>query len=98
MTDCYQPIERKLRLTRGCLEVMLAARQAVGIITKNALIARDLDVLQALAAEKLVHVFISVTTLDGELARVASNRAPLHPPPGCARSPRFRPRACRSAS
>jgi DNA repair photolyase len=69
VTDCYQPIERKLGLTRRCLEELLQAKHPVAIITKNALIARDLDVLRDLAAEKLVHVRISLTTLDAELAR-----------------------------
>jgi DNA repair photolyase len=74
VTDCYQPAERKFRLTRGCLEVMLEARQPVGIVTKNALVARDLDVLGALAAERLVHVHVSLTTLDAELARTMEPR------------------------
>ena len=74
VTDCYQPAERKFRLTRGCLEVMLEARQPVGIVTKNALVARDLDVLGPLAVENLVHVYVSVTTLDQELARTMEPR------------------------
>lgn len=69
VTDCYQPAERRFRLTRGCLEVALEARQPVGIITKNALILRDLDLLKQLAARHLVEVSISLTTLDHELAR-----------------------------
>lgn len=69
VTDCYQPVERKLQLTRGCLQVALEARQPVGIVTKNALITRDLDLLQAMAERNLVSVAISVTTLDVELAR-----------------------------
>jgi DNA repair photolyase len=74
VTDCYQPAERKFRLTRGCLEVMLEARQPVGIITKNALVARDLDLLVPLAAERLVHVYLSITTLDASLARTMEPR------------------------
>ncbi len=74
VTDCYQPAEREFRLTRGCLEVMLEARQTVGIITKNALVTRDLDVLAALAAQNLVHVYLSITTLDAELARTLEPR------------------------
>jgi DNA repair photolyase len=74
VTDCYQPAERKFRLTRGCLEVMLEARQPVGIVTKNALVTRDLDVLGALAAQRLVHVHVSLTTLDAELARTMEPR------------------------
>jgi len=77
VTDCYQPIERQYRLTRGCLEVMLAARQAFGIVTKNALVVRDLDLLQQAAALKLVHVNVSVTTLDAELARSMEPRTSL---------------------
>jgi DNA repair photolyase len=74
VTDCYQPAERRFRLTRGCLEVMLEACQAVGIVTKNALVVRDLDLLAALAAENLAHVYVSVTTLDAELARTMEPR------------------------
>jgi DNA repair photolyase len=74
VTDCYQPAERTFRLTRGCLEVVLEARQAIGIITKNALVARDLDLLAPLAAENLVHVYVSVTTLDDTLARTMEPR------------------------
>ena len=74
VTDCYQPAERKFRLTRGCLQVMLEARQPVGIITKNALVVRDLDVLAPMAALQVAHVFVSVTTLDAELARTLEPR------------------------
>lgn len=63
-TDCYQPAERRYRLTRAMLEVCLDFRNPVGIITKNALILRDLDLLKALAAERLVQVFISITSVD----------------------------------
>jgi DNA repair photolyase len=66
-TDCYQPVERKLRITRRCLEVFLAFRNPVGVITKNALILRDLDVLRELARLDLVHVMISITSLDPDL-------------------------------
>jgi DNA repair photolyase len=69
VTDPYQPVERRLRLTRGCLEVAVEARQPVGLITKNALVLRDLDLLRDLAADRLVHVNISLTTLDAALAR-----------------------------
>ncbi len=69
VTDCYQPAEREFRLTRGCLEVAREYSQPVSIVTKNALVLRDLDVLTALARDNLVHVFLSVTTLDAELAR-----------------------------
>ncbi|MBL8827373.1 MAG: PA0069 family radical SAM protein, partial [Planctomycetaceae bacterium] len=74
VTDCYQPAERQFRLTRGCLEVCLAARQPVSIITKNALITRDLDLLRTMAELNLVHVALSIPTLDAELARVMEPR------------------------
>jgi DNA repair photolyase len=73
-TDCYQPAERKFKLTRGCLEVMLEARQSFGIITKNSLVLRDIDLLAPLAAEHLAHVFFSITTLRPEIARVMEPR------------------------
>ena len=66
-TDCYQPLEKKHRLTRRCLEIFLKYRHPVGIITKNTLITRDLDILSELAAYRLVHVFISITTLNEDL-------------------------------
>lgn len=68
-TDCYQPIERKLQLTRKCLEVFLKYRNPVGVITKNALITRDIDLLSELAQLELVVVTISITTLDKHLHR-----------------------------
>jgi len=68
-TDCYQPIERKLKLTRKSLKVCLKFRNPVSVITKNALIQRDLDILRELAALELVTVTLSITTLDKELAR-----------------------------
>ncbi|WP_162054202.1 PA0069 family radical SAM protein [Pontibacter pamirensis] len=66
-TDCYQPIEAKKQLTRQILEVLLQYRHPVSIITKNALILRDLDLLQELNKLDLVHVNISITTLDEKL-------------------------------
>jgi len=69
VTDCYQPIERKLQITRACLEVMLEARQPVWIVTKNALVARDIDLLSEMAKHRLVQVRISITTLKSDLAR-----------------------------
>jgi DNA repair photolyase len=69
VTDCYQPAEREYRLTRGCLEVCAETSQAVTIITKNALVTRDIDLLAPLAARNVASVNISVTTLDAELAR-----------------------------
>jgi DNA repair photolyase len=74
VTDCYQPAERRFRLTRACLEVALEARQPIGIITKNALVLRDLDVLREMARLNLVHVHLSVTSLDEELVRTMEPR------------------------
>jgi DNA repair photolyase len=74
VTDPYQPAEREFRLTRGCLEVAVEAQQPMSLITKNALIRRDIDLLQALAAVNLVHANISLTTLDAGLARAMEPR------------------------
>jgi DNA repair photolyase len=74
VTDCYQPAERHYRLTRRCLEVALEARQPIGIITKNALVTRDLDILQEMAKLEIVSVSLSVTTLDAKLARTMEPR------------------------
>jgi DNA repair photolyase len=74
-TDPYQPAERKQRITRGILEVLLEFRHPVGIVTKGSLIERDLDLLVPMAAEGLVQVFISIGTLDGEIARTLEPRA-----------------------
>jgi DNA repair photolyase len=76
-TDCYQPIERTLRLTRRCLEVFLRYRNPVGLITKNALVTRDRDILQEMAARNLVHVMLSITTLDNNLAGAMEPRTSL---------------------
>jgi DNA repair photolyase len=75
VTDCYQPVERRLKITRGCLEVCSRFGQPVGIITKNALIARDVDVLRELAERTLVHTTLSITTVDPHLARTMEPRA-----------------------
>jgi DNA repair photolyase len=69
VTDCYQPAERTFRLTRACLEVAVEFHQPVSIITKNALVLRDLDILRSMAQRSLVHVSLSVTTLDAALVR-----------------------------
>ncbi len=74
-TDCYQPIERKMKITRGLLEVLVKYRHPVGMITKNSLITRDIDLLKELAANDLVHVTISLTTLSEELRRKMEPRA-----------------------
>ncbi len=73
-TDVYQPAERHFRITRACLEVFWRYRHPVAIITKNSLILRDLDLLEALAAEQLVHVAISLTTLQEPLRQFLEPR------------------------
>ena len=74
VTDPYQPVERKLRITRGCLEVLAKFRNPVAIITKNRLVTRDIDLLGDLAACNAVAVNISVTSLDSKLQRVLEPR------------------------
>ncbi|MCC6282723.1 MAG: radical SAM protein, partial [Saprospiraceae bacterium] len=73
-TDVYQPAERKFGITRACLEVFWKYRHPVGIITKNSLVLRDLDLIQQLASENLVHVAISITTLDDDLRQFLEPR------------------------
>jgi DNA repair photolyase len=68
-TDCYQPQERKFELTRSMLKVMANYRHPIGLITKNSLILRDIDLLKDLAKDNLVHVYISITTLNEDLRR-----------------------------
>ena len=74
-TDPYQPLERRLRITRQVLEVLAEARHPVGIVTKSALVTRDIDLLAPMAREGLARVYVSVTTLDGEIARTLEPRA-----------------------
>jgi DNA repair photolyase len=74
-TDPYQPIEREWRVTRSILEVLAAFKNPVGIVTKSALIARDIDILAPMAAEGLAKVAVSITTLDRKLARIMEPRA-----------------------
>ncbi len=69
VTDCYQPAEREFRVTRGCLEVARDAGQPIGVVTKSALVTRDLDVLSEMASRRLAGVAVSVTTLDANLVR-----------------------------
>lgn len=73
-TDCYQPLERRLELTRSMLKVLARYRHPVGVITKNALISRDIDILKDLASEQLVQVMISITSLNEELRRTMEPR------------------------
>jgi DNA repair photolyase len=68
-TDCYQPLERKMEITRNMLKVFARYRHPVGMITKNSLITRDIDLLSDLAKDNLVHVYISITTLNEDLRR-----------------------------
>lgn len=75
-TDPYQPVERRLEITRGVLEVLAEANHPVTIVTKSALVLRDLDILQAMAAKNLARVMVSVTTLEREMARKLEPRAP----------------------
>jgi DNA repair photolyase len=75
VTDCYQPAERRFRLTRQCLEVMVEFRQPVGIITKNFLVTRDRDLLGELARHDCAMVNVSITSLDADLAGRLEPRA-----------------------
>jgi DNA repair photolyase len=74
VTDPYQPVERKLRITRGCLEVLAKFRNPVAIITKNRLVTRDIDLLRDLATHNAAAVNVSVTSLDSSLQRVLEPR------------------------
>ncbi|RDZ26835.1 PA0069 family radical SAM protein [Lysobacter silvisoli] len=74
-TDAYQPIERRYRITRACLEVLAETGHPLSLITKNALIERDVDLLAAMARRRLVSVYFSVTTLDNRLAAKMEPRA-----------------------
>ena len=77
VTDCYQPAERKYRLTARCLEIAAECRQPMTVITKNALVTRDVELLRSMAQSNLVHVYISITTQDAELARSMEPRASI---------------------
>ncbi len=74
-TDPYQPIERRLELTRSCLSVLSDCRHPVSIITKSALVERDIDLLTGMANQELAAVCLSITTLDRSLARIMEPRA-----------------------
>jgi len=75
VTDPYQPVERRLRLTRRCLEVLADCRQPVSVITKSGLVARDADLLAGLARASAAHVVLTITTLDESLRRSLEPRA-----------------------
>jgi DNA repair photolyase len=77
VTDCYQPVERRLRLTRQCLEVLADFRNPVSIITKNHLVTRDIDVLQDLAVHDAAAVNLSITTLKPEVQRIMEPRTSI---------------------
>jgi DNA repair photolyase len=74
-TDAYQPVERKLEITRSLLQVLRRFRHPVAIVTKSALIERDIDILSEMAQRRLVSVYVSMTTLDAGLARKLEPRA-----------------------
>jgi DNA repair photolyase len=74
-TDCYQPIERELRLTRSVIELLREVRHPFGIITKSSAVEHDLDLIAPMAADRLAAVYVTITTLDGELARKLEPRA-----------------------
>jgi DNA repair photolyase len=75
VTDAYQPVERRLGITRACLEILAEFRNPVGIVTKSSLVRRDADLLSRLAAHNAAAVCLSVTSLDNELAAVMEPRA-----------------------
>ncbi|WP_228282155.1 PA0069 family radical SAM protein [Rubrobacter tropicus] len=74
VTDCYQPVEKKLGITRGCLEVLADFRNPVVVVTKNHLVTRDIDLLSELARHDAAAVAVSLTTLDDELRRIMEPR------------------------
>jgi DNA repair photolyase len=74
-TDAYQPVERRLRITRSIIEVMSECSHAFSLITKSAGVERDLDLIAPMAARRLAAVYVSITTLDPQLARVMEPRA-----------------------
>ena len=74
VTDCYQPAEREFRITRACVAVAAECNQPIGIITKNALVTRDIDLFKQLAAHNAIRVSLSITTLDPVLARTMEPR------------------------
>ncbi len=75
VTDCYQPVERELRLTRSVIELLQEVRHPFGLVTKSSGVERDLDLIAPMAAQRLAAVYVTITTLDGELARKLEPRA-----------------------
>lgn len=74
-TDCYQPVERELKLTRAVIEVLDEANHAFALVTKSSGVERDLDLIAPMAARKMAAIYVTITTLDGELARKLEPRA-----------------------
>jgi len=74
-TDCYQPIERELRLTRAVIEVLQQARHPFSLVTKSSGVERDLDLIAPMAVDRLAAIYVTITTLDAELARTLEPRA-----------------------
>jgi DNA repair photolyase len=74
-TDCYQPLERKMKITRGCMEVFRDFRHPVAVVTKNHRVTRDIDIFKEMAAHDCISIYLSVTTLDAHLARKMEPRA-----------------------
>lgn len=74
-TDCYQPLERHMKITRACMEVCADFRNPVVIVTKNQLVTRDIDIFKRMAEFDCIGVMLSITTLDSQLARVMEPRA-----------------------
>ena len=77
VTDCYQPAERRFRITRACLQVLAEFGNPVGMITKNHLVTRDVDILGAMASARTVGISLSITTLNPELQRVMEPRTSI---------------------
>jgi len=75
VTDCYQPVERELKITRSLIEVLRDARHPFSLVTKSGGVERDLDLIAPMAADRLAAVYVTLTTLDGELARRLEPRA-----------------------
>lgn len=75
VTDCYQPVERELRITRSLIEVLRDARHPFALVTKSSGVERDLDLIAPMAADHLAAIYVTITTLNGELARQLEPRA-----------------------
>ncbi len=74
-TDCYQPVERRLGITRSIVEILLETRHPVGLVTKSALVERDIDLYREMAQEQLANIMVTVSTLDTTLSRKLEPRA-----------------------